>query len=200
MTEIFSEVINGTRQNFSSLTLEPARAALYRACEERGVAITVMKALAMGTLLSKERSPLGIALTEAQCLSYALSRPAVAAVMVGMQRISDVESAAAYEDLSEEERDHSEGLASLGMFQAGGRCMYCNHCLPCPARIDIAAVNKYLDLVLLDGRPADSVRQHYLSLDNTAEACIRCDACEKRCPFQVPVTDRMQRAAEIFGK
>jgi len=124
----------------------------------------------------------------------------VAAVMVGMQRISDVESAAAYENLSDAERDHSEALASLGMFQAGGRCMYCNHCLPCPARIDIAAVNKYLDLVLLDGRPADSVKQHYLSLDNTTEACIRCGACEKRCPFQVPVTDRMQRAAEIFGK
>ncbi len=200
MTEIFSEVVAGKKQNFSGLTLEPARAALYRACEERGVAITVMKALAMGTLLSKERSPLGVALTEAQCLSYALSRPAVAAVMVGMQRISDVESAAAYETLSDAERDHSEVLASLGMFRAGGRCMYCNHCLPCPARIDIAAVNKYLDLVLLDGSPADSVKQHYSALDNTAEACLRCGACEKRCPFEVPVIKRMQRAAEIFGK
>lgn len=27
-----------------------------------------------------------------------------------------------------------------------GRCMYCNHCQPCPARIDIAAVTKFLDL------------------------------------------------------
>ena len=200
MTEIFSEVVAGKKQNFSGMTLEPARAALYRACEERGVAITVMKALAMGTLLSRERSPLGVALTEAQCLSYALSRPAVAAVMVGMQRISDVESAAAYETLSDAERDHSEVLASLGMFRAGGRCMYCNHCLPCPARIDIAAVNKYLDLVLLDGSPADSVKQHYSSLDTTAEACLRCGACEKRCPFEVPVIKRMQRAAELFGK
>ena len=78
--------------------------------------------------------------------------------------------------------------------------MYCNHCLPCPARIDIAAVNKYLDLVELDGSPADSVRQHYTALDNTAEACLQCGACEKRCPFTVPVIERMQRAAEIFGK
>ena len=105
--------------------------------------------MAMGTLLSAERSPLGVALTEGQCISYALSRPAGAAVMVGMQRISDVENAVAYWDLPEKERDHSEVLASLGMFRtdAEGRCMYCNHCLPCPARIDIAAVNKYLDLV-----------------------------------------------------
>ncbi len=200
MTEIFTEVVEGKKQNFSGLTLENTRMELYRACEERNVAITVMKALAMGTLLSAERSPLGVAMTEAQCISYALSRPAVAAVMVGMQRISDVESAAAYYSLSEEERDHTPVLASLGMFHAGGRCMYCNHCLPCPARIDIAAVNKYLDLVELDGRPADSVKQHYTALEHTADDCLSCGACEKRCPFEVPVIERMQRAVQTFGK
>ncbi len=202
MTDVFAEVLTGKAQDFSGFTLEPARAALYRACEERGTAITVMKALAMGTLLSPERSPLGTALTEAQCISYALSRPAVAAVMVGMQRLSDVENAMKYWTLSEEERDHSGVLASLDMFRADadGLCMYCNHCLPCPAKIDIAAVSKYLDLVELDGRPADSVRQHYTALDHTAEACRKCGACEKRCPFAVKVIDRMQRAVRIFGK
>ena len=200
MTGVFAEVLEGKKQNFTGLTLEPARAALYRACEERGVAITVMKALTMGTLLSAERSPLGVAMTEAQCIQYALSRPAVAAVMVGMQRISDVESAAAYWSLTEEERDPSELLGSLGSFSGDGRCMYCNHCLPCPARIDIAAVNKYLDLVELDKRPADSVKQHYLVLGNTAADCLQCGDCETRCPFGVTVTERMQRAAEIFGK
>jgi len=203
MTEVFSEVLQGKPQNFSGLTLEPARAALYRACEERGTAITVMKSLAMGTLLSRERSPLGIALTEAQCIHYALSRPAVAAVMVGMQRISDVQHAMEYWNLSEEKRDSGRVLASLTMFRgdgADGNCMYCNHCLPCPAKIDIAAVGKYLDLVELDGRPADSVQQHYRALENTAEACRKCGACEKRCPFDVKVIERMERAVQVFGK
>ncbi|MBR6766941.1 MAG: aldo/keto reductase [Clostridia bacterium] len=200
MTELFEEVFAGTKQNFSGFTLEPARAELYRACEEHGVAITVMKTLAMGTLLSKERSPLGVALTEAQCISYALSRPAVAAVMVGMQRISDVEEAKKYWELTEEERDPSPILGSLEMFSKDAGCMYCNHCLPCPAKIDIAAVNKYLDLVELDKRPADSVKQHYLSLDKTGADCLKCGACEKRCPFSVKVIERMQRACETFGK
>lgn len=200
MPDIFTEVLQGKKQDFSALTLEPARAELYRDCEERGVAITVMKTLAMGTLLSEERSPLGVALTEAQCISYALSRPAVACVVVGMQRVSDVEHAMEYWSATEAERDHSAVLGSLGMFQAGGRCMYCNHCLPCPARIDIAAVNKYLDLVELDKKPADSVRQHYTALENTAGACLACGACESRCPFGVPVIERMQRAVQTFGK
>ena len=200
LTEVFSEVFAGKKQDFTGLTTEPARAALYRACEEQGTAITVMKTLAMGTLLSAERSPLGVALTEAQCIDYALSRPAVAAVMVGMQRISDVEEAVKYYEVPAEQRDCSELLGSLGMFNADGRCMYCNHCLPCPAEINIAAVNKYLDLVELDGKPADSVKQHYIALGKTASQCLQCGACESRCPFNVPVISKMEKAAEVFGE
>ena len=199
MVDIFNEVIEGKKQNFSDFTLEPLRAELYRDCEARGVAITVMKTLAMGTLLSKERSPLGVALTEAQCISYALSRPAVAAVMIGMQRLSDVESAVEYWNLSDEERDHTRILSDLKMFGADGRCMYCNHCLPCPSRIDIAAVNKYLDLVELDKKPAASVKEHYMALSSSASDCIECHDCESRCPFNVKITERMKRAESVFG-
>ena len=31
-----------------------------------------------------------------------------------------------------------------------GNCVYCSHCQPCPVGIDIAAVNKYLDIARLD--------------------------------------------------
>ena len=153
----------------------------------------------MGTLLSAERSPLGVAMTEAQCINYALGRPGVATVAVGMQRASDVTEAVKYYTLSDKEKDHSEILGSLGMFSAEGRCMYCNHCLPCPSKIDVAAVNKYLDLVQLDKKPADSVKQHYFSLEKTAKDCVGCGVCEKRCPFNVRVVERMEQARIIFG-
>ena len=200
MVEIFDEVIDGKKQDFTSLRLEDARAELYRTCEQKGVAITVMKTLAMGTLLSAERSPLGVAMTEAQCINYALTRPAVSAVMVGMKSKEDVYHALEYYTASEQEKDHTSVLSSLGMFSADGRCMYCNHCLPCPSKIDIASVNKYLDLVEIDKNPAPSVKEHYLVLENTAEKCISCGVCEKRCPFNVEVTQRMKRAVEVFGK
>lgn len=199
LTEVFTEVMDDQPQDFTSLTLEPVRAELYRACEEKGVGITVMKVLAMGTLLKMERSPLGVELSVAQCIDYALKRPAMAAVMVGMQRPCEVDAAMEYLHLSDAERDCAQVLGSLGMFSAAGRCMYCNHCLPCPAGIDICAVNKYLDLVELDGRPADGVRQRYLALKNAGGACLGCGACESRCPYNVEGVRRMVCAAEIFG-
>jgi len=138
-------------------------------------------------------------MTEAQCINYALTRPSVAAVMVGMQKPCEVKSAVEYYKLSDEERDHSRVLGSLGMFNASGRCMYCNHCLPCPSMIDIASVNKYLDLVELDGRPAQSVKAHYFALERTADECIGCGICEKRCPFNVKIVERMGKAVKMFG-
>ena len=128
---------------------DPAREQLYRTCESLGVGITVMKALGAGTLLSAEASPFGAALTPAQCMHYALTRPAVSSVLIGCRTPEEVRAAAAYETATDAQRDYSEVLAGAGLYAgAQGRCMYCNHCHPCPARIDVAAVNRCLDLAL----------------------------------------------------
>ena len=126
-----------------------------------------------GFVLLEEALRSGLAVQQVFCLEDRLEKlPAgltcdVFAVTPGvLQRISDVEEAKKYWELTEEERDPSPILGSLEMFSKDAGCMYCNHCLPCPAKIDIAAVNKYLDLVELDKRPADSVKQHYLTLEN----------------------------------
>lgn len=182
------------------LTPNPVRAQLYRECEARGVGITVMKSLGAGSLLSDAGSPFGKAFTVHQLMSYALTRPAVASVLVGAQTPEEVYAAVAYEDASAEERDYARLMMHAPKFSLVGHCMYCNHCLPCPAKIDIAQVNKYLDLALSQKEVPQSVREHYLSLEHTARHCIACGRCEIRCPFDVPVKARMQRALSLFGR
>ena len=81
-----------------------------------------------------------------------------------------------------------------------GSCVYCNHCQPCPAGIDIVAVHKYLDIARLDtGNIPPSVRQHYQALDAAGADCVACGECEARCPFGVPVTANMVQAAQLLG-
>ena len=160
-----------------------------------------MKALGAGSLLKDESSPFGKAFTVAQLMHYALSRPAVASVMAGATTPEQVRDAAAYETTSDAERDYASVLMNAPKFSLTGRCMYCNHCLPCPKHIDVAQVNKYLDLAFAqkDNVP-ESVREHYLTLDHTAGECVECGACEKRCPFAVPVRSRMNQAKKLFGR
>ena len=178
---------------------DPARAELYRLCESKGVAITVMKTLGAGKLLSAEHSPFARPLTPAQCIHYALSRPAVVSTLVGCQNRQQVLEATRYLTLPEEELDYAAIISGV-KHDFHGNCVYCNHCLPCPSDINIAMVNKYLDIAVLDeANVPPSIRQHYRELPAHGSDCIECGSCEERCPFGVAVTENMKRAAGIFG-
>jgi predicted aldo/keto reductase-like oxidoreductase len=66
--------------------------------------------------------------------------------------------------------------------------------------IDIATVNKYLDIARLDKANVPSmVRAHYQGLKATGRDCIGCGSCEERCPFGVPVIRNMSEAAQLLG-
>ena len=179
--------------------IAPERAELYRLCQQHDVGITVMKGYAGGRLFDGARSPFGVALTPVQCIHYALTRPAVASIMVGFDTPEHVTEAASYESATDAEKDYASVLAGAPRHAYHGQCTYCGHCKPCPAGIDIAMVNKYLDLALMQPEIPASVRDHYKGLEVSASACISCQACESRCPFGVPIAERMAQAAELLG-
>ena len=181
------------------VNMDPQRQALYETCQRLGVGITVMKAFGGGDLLKADLSPAGMALTPLQCLHYALTRPAVACVMCGARSLEELRAAAAYETAPEEERDYAAALAALPRISWQGHCMYCGHCAPCPQGIDVAAVTKLLNLVRAQGEVPETVREHYAVLPHKAGECVRCGACESRCPFGVAAVENMGKAAEIFG-
>ena len=189
-----------TYEQGASAGLNPVRQQLYETCAQRGVGITVMKTLSAGQLLSAEASPFGAPLTVAQCEHYALTRPGVVSALIGCASGEQVRQALEYETLSQQDKDYTAVLAASHRYAATGACMYCNHCLPCPQQIDIAAVHKYYDLAKnLDETPV-TIREHYLALHAHASDCIECGECEERCPFGVEVTENMLKAADLFGK
>lgn len=178
--------------------IAPERAELYKLCEREGVGITVMKGYGGGRLFSAENSPFGVALTPVQCIHYALTRPAVASVLTGLSTTKEVEEALRYETASEQEKDYASVLASAPYHAYSGQCTYCGHCAPCPAHIDIAMVNKLFDLAAMQDEVPATVRAHYNNLSANASHCIACKACETRCPFGVPIVERMEKARGLL--
>ncbi len=189
--ETYEEHLNG---------INPERAELYQICEQQGVGITVMKGYAGGRLFSSQTSPFGVALTPVQCIHYALTRPGVSSVLVGYDTPEHVKEAVAYETATEEEKDYASVLANAPRHAYTGQCTYCGHCAPCPAQIDIAMVNKLYDLAVMQKEVPGTVRAHYKGLSANAKDCIACRGCESRCPFGVPVVERMARAKELFDR
>lgn len=182
------------------VNMDPERKELYEECQRRGVGITVMKAFGGGDLLNEKLSPAGKPLTVCQCLHYALTRPAVTSVLVGAHSVQQLKESLAYETASEEEKDYALAFASFPNISWYGHCMYCSHCAPCPKGIDVASVTKFLNLVRAQGEVWETVREHYELLSHHAGECIRCGACETRCPFGVEIMENMAEAKRTFGK
>ena len=172
------------------------RMALYRRCETMGVGISVMKSLAGGQLLKEETSPFKKALTQLQCISYALDKPGVLTVLPGFSSVEEIDEMLKIETATEAEKDYSV-ISTFTPANAVGVCVYCNHCQPCPAGLDIALINKYYDLYNAGDAMA---KEHYLTLEKTAADCIQCGHCNGRCPFKVDQMARMEEIAKTMGK
>ena len=137
-------------------------------------------------------------MTAVQCIHYALTRPAVVSALIGCKSRDEVREAARYLKAGEEQKDFGRVIQSRkSMMRA--QCLYCNHCLPCPAGIDIAAVTRLLDAAGPDAQEIpDRLAEQYRLLANAASGCISCGNCEKRCPFGVHVMENMSEAARLF--
>jgi predicted aldo/keto reductase-like oxidoreductase len=172
------------------------RRDLFLACERNGVAIVAMKPFAAGWVFWPE-NPSGIVLSPVQCLQYTLSQPGVCAVVPGCKTPEQMQAALGWLTATEEEKDYSAILGKTD-WNLKGSCMYCNHCLPCPAGIDIAATMR-----LFDSARAQSVTPAlaaaYDRLPARASECILCGDCEERCPFGVSVQANFEQAAVLFG-
>lgn len=190
---------DGKNYDRQLVNIDPEREALYETCSRLGVAITVMKAFGGGDLLDEELSPAGKALTVNQCLHYALTRPGVAAVMSGAHTVDELEKCLEYTTAADVEKDYAAAFAALPKISWEGHCMYCGHCAPCPQGIDVAAVTKFLNLTKAQNSVPETVREHYAALRHHAGECVKCGACEKRCPFKVTVIQNMQEAVKVFG-
>lgn len=179
--------------------IDQERAEFYQLCEEKGVGITVMKGFFGGRLFDEKTSPFGKAFTPCQCIHYALTRPGVCSILAGYDTKEQIDAAVAYETASDDEKDYASVIASAPLHSYMGQCTYCGHCKPCPMNIDIAMVNKFYDLAVMQPEVPESVKEHYKALGTTASACIGCQSCESRCPFSVKVAERMTKTAELFG-
>lgn len=190
----------------------PGKKDLFRVCVAHAVGLVAMKPFAGGKLLQKERTVRVAAyqmggdalklkksapITPVQCLSYVLAQVGVSTAVPGCQDVTQLEAVLAYLEAPEEARDFS-GLLSDFQEYVAGECVYCNHCLPCPAKIDVGQVNRLVDAAQ-DG-VSEPLQASYDAFPVRASACTECGACVERCPLGVDVISNMRQAVVLFGE
>ncbi|RPJ49317.1 MAG: aldo/keto reductase, partial [Chloroflexi bacterium] len=168
------------------------RRQVYLECASRGIGLVAMKPFAGGWLF---RPDLDTGFRPVNLIHYALSQPGVSCVAPGAATLEQLAEDVRYLTASAEETDYSAALAN-SRWNSQGACMYCSHCQPCTAGIDIAEINRLLDQVSTAN--LDQVRQAYRQLEVLASECQACEECMDRCPFGVDVVTRMKRAVALF--
>lgn len=196
--------------NLPSNAVEGKR-ELLNACAARGVAVVAMKPFGGGKLLQENRTvqlasyqaggesmkvKKTAPITPVQCLAYVLSQPGVSTAVPGCKSAEEVSAALGWLTATEAEKDFSEILAGFEQF-VSGECTYCNHCLPCPSKIDIGQTMRLLDMAREE--LTAQIRATYNQMSTHASDCSECNACTERCPFGVDVVPKMKETVAVFG-
>lgn len=188
----------------------PHRQDLLQHCAREQIALIAMKPFGGGKLLNETgtirvpkyqtggeafRTRIVGGVTPVQCLSYVMSQIGVTVALAGVKKPAELMAALAVLASDEEARDYGQLLTNFDRY-VEGECTYCNHCLPCPANIDIGQLNRLLDEARLLG--AQSIMGAYNAMAAPASACTSCGACVPRCPFGVAVMERISEARAVF--
>ena len=78
-------------------------------------------------------------------------------------------------------------------------CRRCGYCAPCSTGIDIPSCFLMANYTRKYGL-ADWAKARYKAMTYHASSCVQCGACEKRCPYGLPIRDMLMDVARIFGR
>ena len=155
---------------------------------EKGMGTIAMKPLAGGNLEDW-----------ALALRYIAASGVIDVSIPGMGSPEEVDRNAAVDLESPLTEAEKEQCVSIRRELGTQFCRRCGYCAPCPNGIDIPScflmanyVRRY-DL-------ADWARARYDAMPYHAGSCVMCGACEKRCPYGLPIRDMLMDVAKVFGR
>jgi len=190
-----------------SIAKPEAAEKLFPYCLEHDIGVICMKPIAGGALatpheveqhLEGKQVP-----TATSALRFVLSQPAVSVAIPGMDSTLEVDENMAVaagesiEPLGDKETERiRELLAPLGE-DFCHNCAYCD--AVCSADMPLSEIFKlerYYKLYAL----RDVARQRFRALGRTADECLDCGQCEEKCPYGLPVRERLKEASRLLSE
>ena len=170
-------------------SMEQQGAELIRRCGEKNIGFIDMKPLAGGAI---EDGTLA--------LRYVCSNPDVTITIPGMAEIRELEeNQKACENQEPLTKEEEEKIQAVRDQLGTDFCRRCNYCAPCSVGIQIPSV--FLFAGYLQRYDLEQwARDRYSTLKVKASACIGCGKCEPRCPYHLPIREKLKICAADFGE
>ncbi len=221
--EVFADIVRGydwefaqIQYNYLDVDFQAGRRGAELA-KSRGMGLIVMEPLRGGFLINHMPEDMRAVLAGARPewsladwgFRWLYNRPEVDLVLSGMAAMDQVEQnlaiAADPGTMSEADFAVAETVRAALEERMPIKCTGCGYCLPCPAGVSIPMVfNVYNDYFVMDAEPIRERARFLYSLrmndGERADGCLHCRECEEKCPQGLPVSEYMERAAELFAK
>jgi len=197
--------------NYMDENYQAGRTGLLKA-NEKGIPVIVMEPLLGGKLATglpkqaaelfkkadPDRTPV------AWALQWLWDQPQVTVVLSGMNGMDQVEENIQTATDAHEGMLTAEEAATLerviDVFRSAYKvgCTGCNYCVPCPQGVNIpgcfAAYNARFVTGFISGMTLYITSTAAQSIEHNAGAgqCIKCGACEKKCPQSIPIMQELE--------
>lgn len=160
---------------------------LFEKAIEKGLGTIAMKPMAGGAFTKQRLS-----------LKYIINSKLINVAIPGMDSIEQVIENASVGEGSEpitveEQEELNKEIEALG----NEFCRRCGYCKPCPEGIDIPSVFLFEGYVTRYNLP-EYGKNKYEALPIKATACVRCRKCERKCPYNLPIVNKLKHAVETF--
>lgn len=115
----------------------------------------------------------------------------VSVIVTGFKSVEEVETAAkigeTWAGLTAAEKDR------FSVQFDGKQCRDCGLCLPCPQKLDVAAILRFHTLYATYGL-TNWAKKLYNGLEVDVTNCTECAECEPKCPYSIPIMSVLKEA------
>jgi len=188
MMEIIDDMPFETLQ-FPYNLVEYQATELFKKAKARNIGVICMKPIAGGAIKNGALS-----------IKYILQNDCVSGVIPGMEKPEEVMKNVSvatgdYAFTPEEQKEADAVIEELH----GNFCRRCGYCLPCEAGINIPS------MFIAEGyytryKMVGYAETYYSKQAVKASACTQCGTCLERCPYDLPIIDKMKDVHRVFGE
>ncbi|MEG1548839.1 MAG: aldo/keto reductase [Ruthenibacterium sp.] len=163
--------------------------ALMAQAKAQNVGVIAMKPLAGGNLTNG-----------ALAMRYILQNENCTLAIPGMANAEEILQNTAAAEINAPLSDAQQAeIATIRKELTGNFCRRCGYCAPCTVGIDIPTCFT-MESYLRNYGLADWAKARYGAMKTKASACVACGACETRCPYHLPIREKLKRVAAAFGE
>lgn len=136
------------------------------------------------------------------------NNPMVDLVLSGMSTLEQVEenikiaSETKPNSLTKAETQLIDAVSQIYHDRIAVDCTNCKYCMPCPYSVNIPGCFEFLNQAAMFDDVEHS-RSHYnmfIGEKHSASLCVECGKCEKACPQNIPIREKLKDVVNLFEK